>query len=328
MEGVVLVTGGVGFIGSALLHRLLDEGRRVVNLDCLTYAANPATLAELEGRAGHVFERVDVRDAAAVRGVFARHRPAAVLHLAAESHVDRSIDGPADFVRTNVVGTLNVLRASVETGVGRFLHVSTDEVYGSIATGAADEDTPYDPRSPYAASKAAADHLVRAFGHTYGLPVLLTHCTNNYGPRQHPEKLIPHMIAAGLRGAPLPVYGDGGNVRDWLHVEDHVSALLAVLERGEVGGTYHVSAGAGRTNLDVVRAICAHLGGDAGQRITFVRDRPGHDRRYALAGRRIRAELGWVPRHDFTEGLRDTVDWYLGHRGWWADFELRRRGLG
>lgn len=351
MSAPVLVTGAAGFIGSTLARTLLDAGRPVVAFDKLTYAGHRSSLADCEGRPGYVFVRGDIADEAAVARVFADHRPAAVMNLAAESHVDRSIDGPAAFVDTNVVGTLVLLQAArrhLETldaearAAFRFLHVSTDEVFGALgADGRFDETTAYDPRSPYAASKAASDHLVRAWGHTFDLPVLLTNCSNNYGPRQHPEKLIPLTILRALAGQPLPVYGDGLQVRDWLHVEDHARALLTVLDRGRIGRTYAVGGEAERTNLQVVQTLCAALdrlspGADGRPHLSAVEhvaDRPGHDRRYAIDPSRIRDELGWRPERDFEAGLEETVRWYLDNGDWWrpiaADGEATRRlGLG
>ena len=351
MSGPVLVTGAAGFIGSSLVRVLLEAGRSVVAFDKLTYAGHRSSLAECEGRPGYVFVRGDIADEAAVARVFADHVPSAVMNLAAESHVDRSIDGPAAFIDTNVVGTLVLLQAArrhlegLAAGVRagfRFLHVSTDEVFGALGPdGRFDETTAYDPRSPYAASKAASDHLVRAWGHTFGLPVLLTNCSNNYGPRQHPEKLIPLTILRALADQPLPVYGDGRQVRDWLHVMDHARALLRVLDHGEIGRTYAVGGEAERTNLEVVTGLCDALDALApradGQAhataISHVADRPGHARRYAIDPARIREELDWAPTVDFEAGLRDTVRWYLDNGDWWrpiaADGEATRRlGLG
>ena len=329
-----LVTGGAGFIGSNFVLDAVARGVRVVNLDALTYAGNRDTLAGLEGDPHHLFVHGDIGDGALVAGLLAEHRPDAVVNFAAESHVDRSIDGPAAFVQTNVVGTLALLEAArdywkaLEGGAKdafRFLHVSTDEVYGSLGdTGKFTEETPYAPNSPYSASKAASDHLVRAFHHTYGLPVLTTNCSNNYGPYQFPEKLIPLIIARALAGEPLPVYGDGKNVRDWLYVGDHCAAIRAVLERGRVGETYNVGGDAERQNIEVVHTICALLdqrrpradGQPRSSQITYVADRPGHDRRYAIDASKIQGELGWAPAHSFEQGIADTVDWYLAHQGW------------
>jgi dTDP-glucose 4,6-dehydratase len=331
----LLVTGGAGFIGSAVVRRVLRTTPwSVVNVDALTYAGNLDSLAGVLGDARHAFEQVDIRDAGALARVFAQHDPDAVMHLAAESHVDRSIDGPRAFVETNVVGTFELLQAALvhwralpaeRRARFRFHHVSTDEVFGSLGdTGAFTETTPYDPRSPYSASKAASDHLVQAWGHTFGLPVVATNCSNNYGPYQFPEKLVPLMILKALEGQPLPVYGAGTNVRDWLHVDDHAEALLLVLERGAVGRTYNIGGEAERRNLDVVHTICdlldARVPDPAGPRrrlVSFVTDRPGHDARYAMDISRIRDELGWRPRHDFATGLAETVDWYLANRPWW-----------
>jgi dTDP-glucose 4,6-dehydratase len=329
-----LVTGGAGFIGGNFVLDAVRRGVRVVNLDALTYAGNRDTLAPLDGDPNHVFVQGDIGDGALVASLLAEHRPDAVVNFAAESHVDRSIDGPAAFVQTNVVGTLALLEAvrdywkSLEeprkSGF-RFLHVSTDEVYGSLGdTGKFTETTPYAPNSPYSASKAASDHLVRAFHHTYGLPVLTTNCSNNYGPYQFPEKLIPLIIARALAGEPLPVYGDGRNVRDWLYVGDHCAAIQAVLERGRAGETYNVGGDAERQNIEVVNAICALLderrpredGKPRSSQITYVADRPGHDRRYAIDADKLKGELGWSPSVTFEEGIARTVDWYLDHQDW------------
>jgi dTDP-glucose 4,6-dehydratase len=329
----ILVTGGAGFIGSALVRRLVAAGETVVNVDSLTYAGNLDSLGEAASHANHVFVHASIADGDALRAAFEAHRPRAVLHLAAESHVDRSIDGPDAFIETNVVGTFRLLQAARRhwqaldgdaRAAFRFVHVSTDEVFGSLDEGDArfGEGTAYDPRSPYSASKAGGDHLARAWRHTYGLPVIVTNCSNNYGPCQFPEKLIPLVILAALRGAPLPVYGDGGNVRDWLHVDDHVDGLVMVLEQGEPGGTYLFGGDAERRNIDVVRAICGILDelrpspeGPYARLITFVEDRPGHDRRYAIDASSAH-RLGWRPRHTFEEGLRRTVAWYLANEAW------------
>jgi len=337
----ILVTGGAGFIGSAVVRLAVARGHAVVNLDALTYAANLANVAEVAGSPLYAFEQADIRDRAALDRVFARHRPDAVMHLAAESHVDRSIDGPADFIETNVTGTFNLLESARGYWAGqgrpenfRFHHVSTDEVYGSLGeTGMFTEDTPYDPRSPYSASKAASDHLVRAWGETYGLPVLVTNCSNNYGPFHFPEKLIPVVILRALAGQPIPVYGDGGNIRDWLFVEDHADALLTVLERGALGRTYNIGGANEATNIDLVRMICAELdgvrpeGAPHADLITFVPDRPGHDRRYAIDPERIRTELGWRPSVTLEEGIARTVRWYLDNEAWWRPL-LDRDGVG
>lgn len=330
----ILITGGAGFIGSAVVREALAQGHEVAVLDAMTYAASPATLLPLEDHPGFQFHRADIRDAAAVRRVFEAARPDAVMHLAAESHVDRSIEGPDAFVQTNVVGTLVMLQQSLdwwrnlseaEKVAFRFHHISTDEVFGSLGEdGVFTEATPYDPRSPYSASKAASDHLVRAWWHTYGLPVVLTNCSNNYGPFHFPEKLIPLMILKGLRGEALPVYGDGSNVRDWLHVEDHARALLLVVQKGRLGETYLIGGRSERRNLDVVRALAAILdevrpeGAPHARLVTFVKDRPGHDHRYAIDCSRIEAEFGWIPQRTFEEGLADTVRWYLDNEAWWG----------
>ncbi len=330
----VLVTGGAGFIGSNfVLDWLAHAGESVVNLDKLTYAGNLANLRSLEADPRHVFMRGDICDADLLRRLLAEHQVRAVVHFAAESHVDRSIHGPAAFVQTNVVGTFSLLeqvRAYWEGLSGerrarfRLLHVSTDEVYGSLGPRdpAFTETTPYAPNSPYSASKAASDHLVRAYHHTYGLPVLTTNCSNNYGPFQFPEKLIPLMVLNGLEGKPLPVYGDGANVRDWLYVEDHCRAIRTVLESGVPGETYNIGGAAERSNIDVVKAICALLdrlsprAGRHEQLIRFVTDRPGHDRRYAMDSSKLSRELGWSPRESFETGLERTVRWYLEHMDW------------
>ena len=327
---MLLVTGGAGFIGSNfVLSTLAAAGEPIVNLDKLTYAGNAANLDALRGDARHVFVKGDICDRALVRQLLERHRPRAVVHLAAESHVDRSIEGPAEFVQTNVVGTFALLEEArsywqslpaAARAAFRFLHVSTDEVYGSL--GAEDpafsETTPYAPNSPYSASKAASDHLVRAYWHTYGLPTLTTNCSNNYGPHQFPEKLIPLMIHQALAGKPLPVYGDGQNVRDWLYVLDHCAALRVVLERGRPGEVYNIGGSAEMKNIDLVKTLCALLddarprtAGGYADLISFVKDRPGHDRRYAIDSRKIQRELGWKPEESFQSGLKKTVRWYL-----------------
>jgi len=329
-----LVTGGAGFIGGNFVLEAIDRGARVINLDALTYAGNRDTLAALDGHDRHVFVQGDIGDRALVASLLEAHRPDAIINFAAESHVDRSIDGPAAFVQTNVVGTLSLLEAARDywralpggtKEAFRFLHVSTDEVYGSLGeSGRFTEETPYAPNSPYSASKAASDHLVRAFHHTYGLPVLTTNCSNNYGPYQFPEKLIPLVIARALAGEPLPVYGDGRNVRDWLYVSDHCSAIRAVLEGGRIGETYNVGGDAEMQNIDVVTAICALLdarrpredGQPRASQVTYVADRPGHDRRYAIDASKLKRELGWRPAHSFQQGIADTVDWYLAHQDW------------
>ena len=341
----ILLTGGAGFIGSALTRELLTRGHEVRVLDLLTYAGVAASLTELEADPAYSFVRADIADPLAVAAVFADFHPEAVAHLAAETHVDRSIDGPAVFVRTNVVGTQVLLDQALATWRGlsgdaaeafRFLHVSTDEVFGSLGDeGRFSEASPYDPRSPYAASKAASDHLVRAWGHTFGLPVMISNCSNNYGARQFPEKLIPTMILRALRGDSLPVYGDGGNVRDWLFVEDHARALADILERGAPGRTYAVGGDAERTNLQLVHALCGVLdrlrpasdGGSHVERIQMVEDRPGHDRRYAIDAALIRAELGWTPQVDFDQGLERTVRWYLDNEAWWGPLVVDSQGL-
>ncbi len=331
----ILVTGGAGFIGSNFVFGLLEAGGfEVVNLDALTYAGNAETLAPILDDPNHVFVEGNIGDRALVGRLLAEHRPDAIVNFAAETHVDRSIDDPGRFVRTNVVETLELLEATLEywgtlrgrtRDAFRFLHVSTDEVYGSLGKeGFFTEETPYGPNSPYAASKAASDHLVRAYHHTYGLPAITVNCSNNYGPRQFPEKLIPLTIHNALRGKPIPVYGDGGNVRDWLYVQDHCRAVLKVLEGGRVGETYNVGGHNQKTNLEVVRTICSLLDklvpGSSfvahASLITFVEDRPGHDRRYAIDASKIRRELGWVPRETFESGMKKTVRWYLDNQEW------------
>ena len=327
----ILITGGAGFIGSAVVRAAIAAGHEVVNVDALTYAANLANVAMVADNPAYAFEQVDIRDRAKLDRVFAAHSPDAVMHLAAESHVDRSIDGPGDFIATNITGTFNLLEAArgYWTKAGkpegfRFHHVSTDEVYGSLGdTGLFTEDTPYDPRSPYSASKASSDHLVRAWHETYGLPVVVTNCSNNYGPYHFPEKLVPVIIINALHGAPIPVYGKGENVRDWLYVEDHADALLTVLTKGEDGRTYNIGGNNERQNIELVRTICGLLDemkpGDApyADLISFVTDRPGHDMRYAIDATRIEQELGWTPSVTVEEGLRRTVQWYLDNEEWW-----------
>ena len=337
----ILVTGGAGFIGSAVVRLAVSRGHEVVNLDALTYAANLENVASVADSPRYAFEQTDIRDRAALDRILARHKPDAVMHLAAESHVDRSIDGPGAFIETNVTGTYNLLEAARAwwTGQGRpegfrFHHISTDEVFGSLGeTGQFTEGTPYDPRSPYSASKAASDHLVRAWHETYGLPVVLTNCSNNYGPFHFPEKLVPVVILNALHGREIPVYGDGGNVRDWLYVEDHAGALLLCLEKGTVGRSYNIGGENEARNIDLVRTICAHLdemrpeGAPHDRLIRFVTDRPGHDRRYAIDPTRIRTELGWRPSVTVEEGLKRTVRWYLDNESWWRPL-LDREGVG
>ena len=330
----ILVTGGAGFIGSALvLHLVLDGGHEVVTVDAMTYAANPRSLAPLKGHPRHRLIEADICDGPRMRAIFAEARPEAVMHLAAESHVDRSITGSGAFVRTNVLGTHALLEAArghfdrlsgEAKDAFRFLHVSTDEVFGSLGDeGFFTETTAYDPRSPYSASKAASDHLVSAWGHTYGLPILISNCSNNYGPRHFPEKLIPLMILNALEGKALPLYGDGLNVRDWLHVEDHARALATIVAKGRPGEPYAIGARSERTNVQVVHTLCAALdrlhpeGAPHADLITPVRDRPGHDRRYAIDPSKIERELGWRPQVSFEEGLEATVRWYLDNEDWW-----------
>ncbi len=329
------MTGGAGFIGSNfILHWLQQEGSRVVNLDKLTYAGNPANLAELSDDNRYVFARGDINDSNLVSDLLELHKPAAVIHFAAESHVDRSIHNAQEFIRTNIEGTFKLLQAARQYWGGlaeaekqnfRFLHVSTDEVYGSLGPTdpAFTEKTPFAPNSPYAASKASSDHLVRAFHHTYGLPTLTTNCSNNYGPYQFPEKLIPLMIHNATTGKPLPVYGDGLNVRDWLYVTDHCEAIRQVLRKGRIGECYNIGGNSEKSNIEVIREICAVLselkpGAEYESLISYVKDRPGHDRRYAMDCTKIRGELGWTPSESFSSGLRKTVQWYLAHEEWIA----------
>lgn len=340
----LLVTGGAGFIGSAVVRLAIARGYEVVNFDALTYAGNPANVASVADDPRYTFVHADIRDRAAVDACLSAHKPDAILHLAAESHVDRSIDGPAAFMETNVTGTLTLLEAARaywqaegRPEAFRVHHVSTDEVYGSLPSDPAVkfiEETAYDPRSPYSASKAASDHLVRAWHETYGLPVLVTNCSNNYGPYHFPEKLIPVVILNALAEQPLPIYGTGANIRDWLFVEDHADALLTVLAKGQVGRTYNIGGENERSNLELVRSICAILdqtrprtSGSYADLITFVADRPGHDARYAIDPTRIRTELGWRPSVTVEEGLAHTVNWFLANEDWWRPL-LSRDGVG
>ena len=332
----ILVTGGAGFIGSAVVRRLVRQGRTVINLDKLTYAGNPASLKLIENAPNHVLVEGDIADSELVLRLLREHAVEGIMHLAAESHVDRSIDGPGAFVETNVVGTFRLLSAALEYWRGldgaakdafRFHHISTDEVFGDLPFDDSQfsEATPYAPSSPYSASKAASDHFVRAWHETYGLPVVLSNCSNNYGPYHFPEKLIPLVLLNALEGKPLPVYGKGENVRDWLYVDDHAAALEAVLTRGRVGESYNVGGNQERTNLEVVEAICDALdarlplagGGSRRDLIAFVTDRPGHDRRYAIDASKIARELDWRPEETFDSGLAKTIDWYLDNRWWW-----------
>ncbi len=329
----ILITGGAGFIGSAVIRQLIAEtGSSVINVDKLTYAGNLQSLVSVADNPRYRFEHVDICDAAEVARLFRKHQPDAVMHLAAESHVDRSIIGPAAFIETNIVGTYTLLEAAREYWSGlpaqrkdafRFHHISTDEVYGSLGdTGLFTENTAYQPNSPYSASKASSDHLVRAWHHTYGLPVVTTNCSNNYGPYHFPEKLIPLIILNAANGKPLPIYGKGDNIRDWLYVDDHARALRLVLERGRIGETYNIGGWNEKTNLGVVQMICAILdelrpqGAPHASLITYVQDRPGHDRRYAIDASRIARELGWKPVETFETGLRKTVEWYLANTDW------------
>ena len=338
----ILITGGAGFIGSAVVRLAIARGHHVVNVDALTYAACLDNVASVADHLNYAFEQVDIRDREGLDAVFAKNTPDAVMHLAAESHVDRSIDGPADFIETNIDGTFNMLeaarsywRAQGQPDTFRFHHISTDEVFGSLGpTGMFTETTPYDPRSPYSASKASSDHLVRAWHETYSLPVVLTNCSNNYGPYHFPEKLIPVVILNALAGKPLPIYGDGGNIRDWLYVEDHADALLLVLAKGALGRSYNIGGENERTNLELVKTLCGILdrlrprdAGSYADLITFVSDRPGHDARYAVDPSRIRDELGWRPSVTVEEGLEKTVQWYLDNENWWQPL-LNRSGFG
>jgi dTDP-glucose 4,6-dehydratase len=335
----ILVTGGCGFIGSAVVRAGIAQGHQIVNLDAMTYAACAANVAPVADHPAYTFVKADIRDAPALETVFRDHAPDAVMHLAAESHVDRSIDGPGDFISTNITGTYTLLEAARahharQGGAFRFHHVSTDEVFGSLGpTGQFTEATPYDPRSPYSASKAASDHLVRAWHHTYGLPVVVSNCSNNYGPYHFPEKLIPVVILNALHGRPIPVYGTGQNVRDWLFVEDHADALLTVLTRGTVGQSYAIGGENELRNIDLVHLICDLLNTekpsdrDYNDLITFVSDRPGHDARYAIDATRIRTDLGWRPSVTVREGLARTVRWYLENEAWWRPL-MARAGVG
>ena len=351
----LLITGGAGFIGSALIRHLIQNtDERVVNLDKLTYAGNLQSLAAVASNPRYTFEQADICDRAALERIFAKHQPRAVMHLAAESHVDRSIDSAGEFIHTNIVGTFTLLEAAraywgslndAQKAAFRFHHISTDEVYGDLH-GTSDlftETTPYAPSSPYSASKASSDHLVRAWQRTYGLPTLITNCSNNYGPCHFPEKLIPHIILNALSGKPLPVYGDGSQIRDWLYVEDHARALYQVVTQGKVGETYNIGGHNEKTNLEVVRTVCALLEELAPEKpagvakyedlITFVKDRPGHDSRYAIDAAKIGRELGWQPQETFDTGIRKTVAWYLENRDWWQNvlngsYRLQRLGKG
>ena len=338
----ILVTGGAGFIGSAVVRLAVSRGHEVVNLDALTYAACLENVAEAAQSNLYSFEQADIRDRARLDEVFATHRPDVVMHLAAESHVDRSIDGPGEFILTNINGTYSMLEAARayweaagRPAAFRFHHISTDEVFGSLgAEGQFTETTAYDPRSPYSASKAASDHLVRAWHETYGLPVVLTNCSNNYGPYHFPEKLIPVVILNALAGKPLPIYGDGSNVRDWLYVEDHADALLLVVEKGALGRSYNIGGENERSNLQLVQTLCQILDakrpkpvGSYADQITFVTDRPGHDARYTIDPTRIREELGWRPSVTVEQGLEKTVQWYLDNEAWWRPLQARQ-GVG
>jgi dTDP-glucose 4,6-dehydratase len=348
MNKKLLVTGGAGFIGSALIRYVLaNTSYHIINVDKLTYAGNLESLPDSEKNSRYTFEHVDICDKASLESIFVKHNPDAVLHLAAESHVDRSIDDPGAFIHTNVVGTFTLLDVArhywreKNNPDFRFLHVSTDEVYGSLGeTGYFSETTPYDPRSPYSSSKAASDHLVKAWFHTYGLPVIVTNCSNNYGPYQFPEKLIPTVILKSLRGEAIPVYGDGGAIRDWLYVDDHVRAILAALDKGRVGETYNIGTNAEKTTVQMVEAITTLLDELVAQSphkphkslMKFVTDRPGHDRRYAVDASKIKSELGWSPQESFESGMRKTVQWYLDNQEWCerilsGKYQLERQGV-
>ena len=349
----ILITGGAGFIGSAVVRKLINETRfGVVNVDKLTYAGNLDSLPDFANAKRYSYEQVDICNASALARVFEQHQPTVVMHLAAESHVDRSIDGPADFIETNINGTFNLLEAArhffealneAKKKQFRFHHISTDEVFGDLegTDGLFTEQTPYSPSSPYSASKAASDHLVRAWGRTYGLPVIITNCSNNYGPYHFPEKLIPHVILNAIHGKPLPIYGNGLQIRDWLYVEDHAKALIKVVTEGKIGETYNIGGHNEKTNLEVVESICNLLEELAPDKpsglgkyldlITFVKDRPGHDARYAIDASKIERELGWVPEETFDSGLRKTVEWYLDNTAWWervlsGEYRLERLG--
>ena len=333
----LIVTGGAGFIGSAVVRQAIRDGHQVVNLDALTYAACLDNVAPVSNSPNYTFEHVDIRNRADLDRVFATHQPDAVMHLAAESHVDRSIDGPGDFIETNITGTYNMLEAARAYWTAqdkpegfRFHHISTDEVFGTLGDeGQFTEDTPYAPNSPYSASKAASDHLVRAWAETYGLPIVMTNCSNNYGPYHFPEKLIPVVILNALGGKPIPVYGKGENVRDWLYVEDHADALLTVLQKGELGRSYNIGGENEAKNIDIVRMICAILDEKRpaakpyADQITYVTDRPGHDLRYAIDPTRIATELGWRPSVTLEQGLEKTVQWYLDNEDWWRALQSR-----
>ncbi|MBS0363495.1 MAG: dTDP-glucose 4,6-dehydratase [Proteobacteria bacterium] len=344
----ILITGGAGFIGSAVVRRAIADGHQVVNLDKLTYSANLENVASVAGHPNYAFEEADVCDELALKAIFARHKPDAVMHLAAESHNDRAIEGPLDFVRSNVMGTAVLLEAArahwmslpdAKKAAFRFHHVSTDEVFGALGEdGEFTETTPYDPNSPYSASKAGADHLARAWHRTYGMPIVLTNCSNNYGPFQFPEKLIPTVISRALEGKTIPVYGDGRQVRDWLHVDDHAEALLLVISKGRLGETYCIGGDASKRNIEVVRMLCEHLDRFApantphAEKITFVTDRPGPDFRYAIDSSKLEAELGWRAKMPLLAGLEDTVRWYVENRAWvegirQRGFESERLGL-
>lgn len=346
-----LITGGCGFIGSNLVRFLIAQGHQICNVDALTYAGNPSSLADLEANPAYAFHKLDIAQGDGLHELVSESKPDAVLHLAAESHVDRSIDGPGQFIQTNIVGTFHLLQASLgyyrslapdQASKFRFLHVSTDEVFGSLGeTGYFSETTPYDPRSPYSSSKAASDHLVRAWHHTYGLPILITNCSNNYGPYQFPEKLIPVVILKCIREESIPVYGKGENIRDWLHVLDHCKAIETVVTRGTVGETYTVGGNNEMQNIDLVKKLCGIMdslkpranGKPYEELVTYVTDRPGHDMRYAIDASKLKRELGWEPDSNHSKLLTDTVRWYLSNTNWWQEilngnYRLERQGIG
>ncbi|CAM3723078.1 dTDP-glucose 4,6-dehydratase [Litorimonas haliclonae] len=331
----ILITGGAGFIGSAVIRKAVAAGHQIINVDCLTYAASLESLSSVIAPSLYHFEKVNIRDRGTISSILQKHQPDSIMHLAAESHVDRSIDDPGGFIQTNIVGTYTLLEAALNYFEGlkgekkdhfRFHHVSTDEVYGDLSKNdlAFTEETPYKPSSPYSASKAAADHLVRAWRHTFDLPVLITNCSNNYGPFQFPEKLVPTVILKAIRGEPIPVYGSGENIRDWLYVDDHAEALLLALQKGKIGETYNIGGNNERTNLELVKTLCCIIdrqlddGGNRENLIKFVPDRPGHDRRYAINASKIKDDLGWEPSISFNEGFQKTVDWYISNENKWT----------
>jgi len=350
-QKTILVTGGAGFIGSAVIRQFIEETNHIiVNIDCLTYAGNVSSLGSAKNHERHIFQQKNICNQQDMHDIFRQYQPNAIMHLAAESHVDRSIEGPSDFMQTNIMGTFSLLEVTrqywsaldnAQQQAFRFHHISTDEVFGSLPTdGYFTETTPYSPNSPYSASKASSDHLVRAWHHTFGIPTLITNCSNNYGPYQFPEKLIPLMILNGMEGKKLPVYGQGNNIRDWLYVEDHAHALRLVLEKGQVGETYNIGGHNEKTNIEVVKLICQHLDDlietpitkPHTQLIEYVQDRPGHDQRYAIDAQKIQKQLGWTPQETFESGLKKTVQWYLDNTPWWqtvlsGEYQRQRLGL-